>query len=96
MGSNRLTPRRIIVFTPEAGGFYVGDLLAGIDDVCVRQDIQHVVVQTAVGWQASMVNHAPTSDYYRLGGNMRLGIVVITATATIGSSICDRMASSSG
>ena len=71
----------MVVFTPEAGGFYVGEVLAGIDDVCAHHDSQAVVVQTAVGWQASLVNHSPASDYYRLGRNQRLGMIVVTATA---------------
>ena len=80
MCSRQVTARRVSVFAPEAGGFWVGDVLAGVDDVCSQQNVQLVVVQTAVGWQASMVDHAPIGDYYRLGQDLRLGMIVITAT----------------
>jgi DNA-binding LacI/PurR family transcriptional regulator len=75
------TVRRVTVFSPEAGGFWVGDVMTGLDDFCARHDLQLVVVQTAVSWQASMVDHAPIGDYYRVGRRSRLGMVVITATA---------------
>ena len=81
MCSRHATARRIIVFSPEAGGFYVGDVLGGIDEVCAREGAQLIVVQTAVGWQASMVDHAPLGDYFRIGRSQRLGMIVITATA---------------
>jgi DNA-binding LacI/PurR family transcriptional regulator len=81
VSAKRSSKRRVTVFSPEAGGFYLGDVLAGIEDVCVKQNIQLVVAQIAVGWQASMVERAPLGDYYRLGQSSRLGLVVISATA---------------
>jgi DNA-binding LacI/PurR family transcriptional regulator len=80
MGAKRAAERRITVFSPEAGGFWVGDVLTGVDEICAQQGVQMVIVQTAVGWQASMHDHAPIGDYYRIGRSSRLGILVITAT----------------
>ena len=71
----------VTVFSPEAGGFWAGDVLTGIDDFCAERGIQLVVVQTALGWQASMTEYAPVGDYYLLGRARRLGMIVITATA---------------
>ena len=71
----------VTVFSPEAGGFWAGDVLTGIDDFYAERGIQLVVVQTALGWQASMTEHAPVGDYYLLGRGTRLGMIVITATA---------------
>ncbi|HEY5486276.1 MAG TPA: substrate-binding domain-containing protein [Candidatus Limnocylindrales bacterium] len=81
MGAKRAAARRVTVFSPEAGGFWVGDVLTGVDEVCAQKSAQLIVVQTAVGWQASMVDHAPIGDYFRIGRDQRLGMIVITATA---------------
>jgi DNA-binding LacI/PurR family transcriptional regulator len=80
MGSERATTPRVTVFSPEAGGFWVGDVLTGIDEVCAKRSAQLIVVQTAVGWQASMVDQAPIGDYFRIGRGVRLGMIVVTAT----------------
>ena len=74
-------PSRITLFSPEAGGFWVGDVLAGVDEICGPRGTQLVVVQTAVSWQASMVDrNDPLTDYLRIGRGHRLGVLVITAT----------------
>ena len=81
MGSGQAAARRVTVFSPEAGGFWVGDVLTGIEEVCAQQGAQLIVVQTAVGWQASMLDHTPIGDYFRLARGPRLGSIVVTATS---------------
>jgi len=74
-------PSRITLFSPEAGGFWVGDVLAGVDQTCAYRGAQLIVVQTAVSWQASMVERMdPLTDYFRIGRGNRLGVLAITAT----------------
>jgi DNA-binding LacI/PurR family transcriptional regulator len=75
------TEKGIAVFAPEAGGFWVGDVMTGVDEVCARRGIPLTVIQTAVGWQASVSDRFPVYDYYRLARNHRLGMLVITSTA---------------
>ncbi len=73
---------RITLFSPEAGGFWVGDVLTGVEEICARRGTQLVVVQTAVSWQASMVPRTdPVTDYFRIGRAERLGVLVVTATS---------------
>ena len=79
-GSRNATARRVTVLAPEAGGFYVGDVLSGIAEVCAGRRAQLVVVQTAVSWQASIFEHASVGEYLRLGKSMRYGVIAITAT----------------
>ena len=69
------------MFTPQAGGFYAGEVLTGIDDVCIQQNLQPVVIQTAFGWQASTMDAGPAADYYRMVRALRIGILSITATS---------------
>jgi DNA-binding LacI/PurR family transcriptional regulator len=80
MPSRRTAARRIVVLAPETGGFYMGDVLAGIDEVCAQQHTQLVVVQTAVSWQASIFDRAPFAEYFGLGRSHRLGVIAVTAT----------------
>jgi DNA-binding LacI/PurR family transcriptional regulator len=68
------------MFSPEAGGFWIGDVLSGIDDACAQKNAQMVVVQTAVGWQASIFERVPFGDLLRIGQSLRVGSVAVTAT----------------
>ncbi len=81
MPQRRANARRICVFTPQGGGFYAGEVLTGIDDVCIQQNLQPVVIQTAFGWQASTMDAGPAADYYRMVRALRIGIIPITATS---------------
>jgi DNA-binding LacI/PurR family transcriptional regulator len=68
------------VFAPQAGSYYSGDVLTGIDETCAQHGLQVVAVQTAFGWQASMLTDSPIGDLYRIGRAQRLGVITITAT----------------
>jgi DNA-binding LacI/PurR family transcriptional regulator len=81
MSMRRANARRICVFTPQGGGFYAGEVLTGIDDVCSAQNLQPVIIQTAVGWQASTIDPGPAADVYGMARASRLGIIPITATS---------------
>ena len=80
MCSRKATSRRVTVLAPEGGGFYIGDVLSGIAEVCANRRVQPVVVQTALSWQASVFGHASVREYLRLGQTMRRGVISITAT----------------
>jgi DNA-binding LacI/PurR family transcriptional regulator len=80
MGSESAATQRVTVFSPEAGGFWIGDVLSGIDDACAQKNAQMVVVQTAVGWQASIFERVPFGDLLRIGRSLRVGSVAVTAT----------------
>jgi hypothetical protein len=80
MGSESAATQRVTVFSPEAGGFWIGDVLSGIDDACAQKNAQMIVVQTAVGWQASIFERVPFGDLLRIGRSLRVGSVAVTAT----------------
>jgi DNA-binding LacI/PurR family transcriptional regulator len=71
-------PRRITVFSPQVGGFWTGDVIAGIEVACVRRNIRPVLIQTDTGWQTPD-SHRALRELVRLGGGPDLGIIAIAA-----------------
>ena len=78
MGSTVAGLRRITVVTTALGGFWTGDVLAGIEHACVRRNIQPVFIQTDTGWQTPD-SHRVLSDLVRLGGGPDLGTIAVAA-----------------
>ena len=71
-------PRRVTVVTPDTGGFWTGDVIAGIEDACMRRNIQPVFIQTDTGWKTPD-SHRALSELVRLGGGPDLGTIAIAA-----------------
>lgn len=72
-------PSRIAVYTPEAGGYYLGDLLQGIDAACRSRRAQPIVVQTGFSWESHILQSAPIGMYLRVAGHLRSGSIAVTS-----------------
>jgi DNA-binding LacI/PurR family transcriptional regulator len=70
--------RRITIFTPEAGGFYVGDICAGVDEVCRARHSQPIFIQTALSWEGAAYEPLPATRYLKLASSLRGGSLVVT------------------
>jgi DNA-binding LacI/PurR family transcriptional regulator len=71
--------RRLVAFTPEAGGFYVGAIFRGADQVCRSRNAQLILVQHAVSWQAAVFHPAPLDDYLRIAADYRDGFIAMAS-----------------
>jgi DNA-binding LacI/PurR family transcriptional regulator len=80
MGPPSAALRRLIGFTPEAGGFYVGDIFRGAYEVCRSRHTQLILIQYAVSWQAAVFQPGPIDDYLRIAADYRTGFI---ATASV-------------
>ena len=70
---------RITVFTPEAGGFYMGEVCKGIDEVCRARGAQPIIIQTAISWEASAFEPLPIEGFIGLARAFRSGSIVVTS-----------------
>jgi DNA-binding LacI/PurR family transcriptional regulator len=68
-----------VAFTPEAGGFYVGDVFRGADEACRARNAQLIVIQDAIGWQAAVFHPDPIDDYLRIAEDLRDGVIAVTS-----------------
>jgi len=68
-----------VAFTPESGGFYVGDLFHGVDVTCQSRHAQLILVQYAVSWGEQVLGMGPTEDYLRIAADHRDGYVALTS-----------------
>jgi DNA-binding LacI/PurR family transcriptional regulator len=68
-----------VAITPEAGGFYVGDLFGGADRACRLRNAQLIVVQIAISWEAQVREPAPIEDYLRIAAEHRDGFMALTS-----------------
>ena len=79
--------RRVVGFTPEAGGFYVGSVFRGADEVCQSRNAQLIVVQTTISWQQAVFHPSPMEDYLRIAADVRDGAIVMTSVLQIGDRV---------
>ena len=68
-----------MAFTPEAGGFYVGDLFGGADRACRSRNAQLLVVQIAISWATQVREPGPIEDYIRIAAEHRDGFMALTS-----------------
>jgi DNA-binding LacI/PurR family transcriptional regulator len=71
--------RRIAVLTPEAGGYYNGDVFRGVERACRSRHAQAIVIQTALSWESSSIAPLPSSRFVSLARQICDGSIVVTA-----------------
>jgi DNA-binding LacI/PurR family transcriptional regulator len=71
--------RRIAVLTPEAGGYYNGDVFRGVERACQSRNAQAIIIQTALSWASSSIAPLPSSKILSLARQICDGSIVVTA-----------------